>query len=200
MRNLRWLGVLWLIAFTSCEQIIDVDLNTIEPKIVIEGWVTDQGSPLQVRITKTGNYTDTSSLPKVSGALVWVQENGLISDTLEEVRPGVYRTAEPYVGVVGNTYQIFVEYEGNLFTGLDKMHEVFEIDSLTYKLDTTTAELPEDEYRYKVALHFQEIPGLGNHYWYRYYKNNRAVQVDDFIVFSDEFFDGFYISDIESIG
>jgi hypothetical protein len=54
----------------SCEEVINVDLNSADPKIVIEGTITDQPGPYTVSITKTTDYYNPSSYPAVSGAQV----------------------------------------------------------------------------------------------------------------------------------
>ena len=76
----------------SCEEIINVDLNSADPKIVIEGTVTDQPGPYTVTITKTTDYYNPASYPAVSGAQVRIVDDLGFSEQLHETTDGIYQT------------------------------------------------------------------------------------------------------------
>ena len=67
---------IWIIAiiisalFMSCEKVIDLDLNSAEPRIVIEGNITSDPGPYQVSITTSGDYYTAEGIMPVSGAEV----------------------------------------------------------------------------------------------------------------------------------
>ncbi len=54
-----------MILFTSCEQIIELDLNENTSKIVIEGSVTDQPGPYFVKITKSTTLSEQGQSPTI---------------------------------------------------------------------------------------------------------------------------------------
>jgi len=115
----------------SCEDVIEVDLNSVEPRIVIEGLVTDQMEPFTVIISKTGDYFNPSVFPKVSGAVVIISDTNGGSDTLHEVESGLYQS-DTLRGVPLRTYTLTVEVEGNTYTASSTMPIPIRIDSLAY--------------------------------------------------------------------
>jgi hypothetical protein len=64
---LTLLSALFLV---SCEKVIDVDLNTADPKYVIEGFVTKGETIHQVKITRTLNFDENVAFPTVDNAVV----------------------------------------------------------------------------------------------------------------------------------
>ena len=64
-----------LTALVSCEKVIDVDLSSVEPQIVIDGTITDQPGPYTVKISKTGDYFNPGAFPAVTGASVTISDN-----------------------------------------------------------------------------------------------------------------------------
>ena len=59
--------IVWL--FSGCQQVVSVDLNTANPRIVVEGNIKDQPGPYSVFLSMTGSYFDTTLVdPPVSHA------------------------------------------------------------------------------------------------------------------------------------
>ena len=121
-----------LIALVSCEKVIDIDLSGAEPKIVIDGTITDQPGPYTVKISKTGDYFKPSTFPAVTGASVTISDDTGNSETLTEVADGIYQTSS-IQGISGRTYTLKVIAEGEEYTGTSTMQEAIEIDSLSCK-------------------------------------------------------------------
>ena len=48
------------LAIAACKKVINVDLNNAAPQIVIEGEITNELPPYQVRISKTVNFSAKS--------------------------------------------------------------------------------------------------------------------------------------------
>ena len=122
--NHRWpiliISIL-LIFFTSCEKVIYVDLNSVNPKLVVEGNITDQPGPYIIRLSNTVNYYDPNAFPAVKGATITVSDNAGNSEILKETSPGVYETSS-LQGVSGRTYTM------NIVTG----------DGTSYSAHSTT--------------------------------------------------------------
>ncbi len=59
----------------GCEDVVDVDLNTAPPKLVIEASINWQkgtsGNQQRIKLTTTTDYFSTN-IPKVSGAIVTI--------------------------------------------------------------------------------------------------------------------------------
>ena len=78
-------ALLPLMAVQSCQKVIDIDLNSAAPQIVIEGSISDQPGPYTVKITKTVNFSETNIFPAVSGAAVTVSDDAGNSETLQKL-------------------------------------------------------------------------------------------------------------------
>ena len=131
--------------FTSCTKEIDVDLNTADPQIVIEGNITNDAGPHNVKISKTVNFSDPNNYPPVSGALVIISDNSGVVDTLEEASPGVYQTST-LAGIPGRTYNLEVVAEGKSFHATSTMPQPVTLDSLAFTLFTNNGNSGGPEY------------------------------------------------------
>jgi hypothetical protein len=131
--------------FTCCTKEINVDLNTTDPKIVIEGNITNAPGPYTVRISKTVNFSDPNTYPPVSGALVIISDNSGIIDTLSETSPGLYITSV-LAGIPGRTYNLQVIAEGKNFYATSTMPQVVNLDSLAFELFTNKGNSGGKEY------------------------------------------------------
>jgi hypothetical protein len=118
------------VALTSCQKVINVDLNGSSPQYVIEGNVTDQGDTQKVKITRSVNFSDRNTFPEATGAFVTVRDatSGEL-DTLEEATPGMYINTK-LAGIPGHSYELFIKVDGREFTSTSIMPDPVSIDSI----------------------------------------------------------------------
>ena len=79
--------------FTSCEEVIDLSLDTDTPRLVIDATIDWEkgtpGSEQTIRIHKTtGFYSNV--IPPVSGAIVTVENSAGFVFTFNQTEPGIY--------------------------------------------------------------------------------------------------------------
>ncbi len=118
--------------FSSCTKEIDIDLNSSNPQLVIEGVVTDETGPYTVKLSKTINFSDDNNYPPVTGAFVMISDlTAGIADTLDEVLPGLYQTTA-LVGTEQHTYQLTVIAENKTYTARSTMPSKINLDSLRF--------------------------------------------------------------------
>jgi hypothetical protein len=126
--------VFFILIFVSellgCQKVINVDLNDAAPLIVIEGIITDSPGPYLIQISKSGSFFNQPVLPPVPGADVTISDSRGIIDTLEEIKPGIYRTSKTH-GIPGNTYTLKVISDNKEYIGSSTMYSHVRIDSLT---------------------------------------------------------------------
>ena len=89
-----------LLGFSSCEKVIDVDLNDTEQKVVIEGSILRGDTLQRVRITKTQNFDESTAPPTVDNAVVTVIDNLGNAAVFTSVGNGWYELTG-YPGVEG---------------------------------------------------------------------------------------------------
>jgi hypothetical protein len=184
------IGIWTMVFFSSCEEVIHIDLNEANPKLVVDGWIYNQPGPYKVRLTLTTNYFDTAAAPKVENALVIITENDSLTDTLISNKPGIYKTQKILQGKMGATYRLTIVYDGKIYEAMSTLKSVAEIDTLTYVYKEDTR---RDGSGYFVSIWFQEPPTQGDYYRWVFYKNNKVHKQHDEMYAGDEFYNGNYI-------
>ena len=145
---------------SGCQQVVSIDLNTANPRVVIEGNIKDQPGPYSVFLSMTGSYFDsTIATPPISYAQVVITDDQGNRDTLKEVTSGTYQSST-LVGVSGRTYMLSVKADGKEYTATSAMPTKVFIDSL-YALPRKGF---GGESGYDIYVIFKDPPELGNYY------------------------------------
>lgn len=118
-----------ILLFSSCEKVIDLNLESSGSKLVIEGNITDQAGPYFVKLTKTVPFDEASIYPAVEDAMVIVSDNTGVTDTLTYTTGGIYQT-NMLQGVPGRTYTLAVTTEGKTYTAESIMAPYVAFDSV----------------------------------------------------------------------
>jgi hypothetical protein len=142
---------------SSCEKVIDVDVDPSDPVIVIEGVVANETDSLVVKITRSG-LIKASQLTPISGASVSITEDGIRRLILTENQPGIYVIKNTH-GNPGHTYTLNVALEGKTYTATCKMPEAVKIDTL----GLSTANFFGD-IRRSVSLQYKDPEETKNYY------------------------------------
>jgi hypothetical protein len=183
--------ILVLIVFISqaCQKVINVDLNDAEPRIVIEGLITDKPGPYKVLVSKSASYFNDTILPPVSGASVVITDDAGITDTLFEVTPGVYLTSLTR-GFPGRTYTLTVVSEGREYSGSSKMSNHVRIDSLMVMRAQSDAHFYADDSEDNLEIHcFFKDPKEKNYYRIKIFEND-STDAKRYRLFDDQYTNG----------
>lgn len=127
------------LSFTSCEEVINVDLNTAKPRLVIDAalkWEkgTD-GAVQKIKLSTTTGYFD-QNIPKISGANVFVtNEANEVFDFLETVPNSGEYICTNFIPVLEETYTLTVIQNGTTYTATEKLKSVVPIDKIEQKND-----------------------------------------------------------------
>jgi Domain of unknown function (DUF4249) len=168
--------------FGSCQKVIEIDLNSKEPLIVIEGNISDQPGPYMITITNSVNFSDDNSFPAVSGAMVAVSDDLGNSETLTETSPGIYQT-NSFQGLAGHTYYLNVTANGKSYTAESTMPNLVSLDSLVLESGANIG----GAVNYVIPLWLDPL-GMGNYYRCIEYIN--GVRVSGSFLYDDAFSDG----------
>ncbi|KAF2518619.1 DUF4249 domain-containing protein [Flavobacterium salilacus subsp. salilacus] len=187
MKNIR-LAILLIIGsmFIACEDVVDIDLDTAAPRLVVEAsidWVkgTD-GSEQTIRLTTTTGYYE-EEVPIVSGAVVYItNSSNTVFNFIEDMGTGNYICAD-FEPIIGETYQLTIEYNGETHTATETLYAVPEISSVVQ--DDEGGFLNED---IEVRFFFQDNPNEDNYYLIRF--DTEVLPYPDYDVLDDEFFQG----------
>ncbi|ALM48197.1 hypothetical protein AMR72_04370 [Flavobacterium psychrophilum] len=188
MKNIKYILLLTIgLLFTACEEVVDVDLDTAEPRLVVDAninWIkgTD-GSQQTVRLTTTGSYYE-DIVPVVSGATVFVTNNdtNTVFTFTEDAGTGNYNCTN-FVPVIGNNYTLTVVYEGETYNATDKLYTTPDITRIVQ--NNEGGFLNEDV---EVRLFFMDDGNEDNYYLTRY--DTDVLPFPDYDVLDDEFFQG----------
>jgi hypothetical protein len=135
------LGLL-LLGLTSCEDPIDVNLETGPLQLAVDGWLTDQPGPQTIKLTKTAGYFDASQPPSAIGATVIVaDEDSVIHEFVDLKGNGNYvwtpKNGEVF-GKIGKKYLLGIRFEGQEYIAISQMNPVPPIDSLIFREEIIT--------------------------------------------------------------
>ncbi len=175
------------IAFSSCEEVIDLDLDNAEPIIVIEGNLSDQLEEQTVKITSTYNFSEPNKFNALSNATVILSTQSGSTIVFSEEEPGIYKSG-PFKGISGQTYTLNVRANGQEYTAKSTMPPPVRIDSLNFTKLSFFGEVNTF-----VGINYKDSLGFQNQY--RYLLSIRG-KVEEDNVTEDRFNDGNAVSDI----
>ena len=186
MRPFQKIGALaLLLAATSCEKVVNLDLKTSSSQLVIEGNLVDDNRPCQVSLSTSANYTDSNTFTPVTGATVTLADNAGSTETLREASPGQY-TGATIKGVPGRTYTLRVE------TGGSSNVAVSTLPSPVVPFEKLSTQLSPVGNNIQAVVDYTDPVGLGNSYLFRQYRNGRLNNA--IFVQNDQFTDGKHIT------
>jgi hypothetical protein len=164
---------IFMIVFTvlifSCEDVIELDLNTTEPKLVIEGRLYDQFFPATVILTRTTDFFDTLSIHTVSDAEVKITDplGNSIQLIENDSTPGLYQA--DFFGETGRPYTLSVICDGQTYTSTAEMKPSLFIDSV--KAVYHSDEIPYFQEGYELRCYISDTPGINEYCMLNVYKN-----------------------------
>ncbi|MGS2725861.1 DUF4249 domain-containing protein [Psychroserpens sp. BH13MA-6] len=115
----------------SCEDVVDVDLNNSEPKLVIDAsinWFKNTpGNEQEIKLTLSAPYFD-NDVPPASGADVRVikGDNEVFVFT-EDNNSGIYRNNN-FIPEIDATYNLEIIYNGETYLASETLKSVVDID------------------------------------------------------------------------
>ena len=186
--NKRFLFILTLLSFVSCEKVIELDLQDAQTFVVIEGEVNAGDSVHTVLLSKSKSFSTDNIFETISGATIELNDDTGNLEVLSEVSQGRYQTIN-FKASEGRTYDLKVTYNGKTYTSSSTIPNKVELDSVSFIPDgfSSIGGLiaipkrfdPADErnfYRFDVSL--KRIKDENNLGWVR--DSAILIQNDDF--------------------
>ena len=132
----KFICCLFTFVFWSCEEVIDVDLDSSEPRLVIDAslnWIKGTAGNIQrIHLSLTAPYFD-DSIPPATEAKVWVTDtNNTIYWFNEEANSGIYIT-ENFNPELNEVYTLFIEYKNETYTATTVLKPVVPIEFVEQK-------------------------------------------------------------------
>jgi len=187
MKSIKYiLFLLTVLLFASCEEVVDVDLDTAPSRLVVEAsidWERGTSGRLQtIKLSKTRGYYDTQ-IPVVEGATVFITSNSGNTYNFEgEAGTGNY-ICNYFQPVIGRTYVLTIISEGQTYTATEKMYAA--------PLITRTAQTNEGGFLgedIEMRFYWDDFPDEDNYYLTRI--DAAVIPFPDYDTSDDEFFQG----------
>lgn len=173
------------ISFSSCEEIIDIELKNAKPVLVVEANVSDVNEMQYIYLSKTVQFGADNQPARVTGAKVTVKENNTTVYVYDEYLPGVYRAS--FKGNVGSVYNLLIDLEGETYNATSIMPPKVILDSVSI----TQVDFFKEKRKF-VKLHYQDPEATADSYRYIVSINDKKLK--EFFVDNDRFNNGKYIN------
>ncbi|HEY4629222.1 MAG TPA: DUF4249 domain-containing protein [Flavobacterium sp.] len=179
-------GLLGALILSSCEEVVDVNLDTAPSKLVIDAsinWIKGTSGNIQkIKLSTTTGFFNTQ-IPTVSGAIIQITNStNTVFNFVETPNPGEY-TCINFTPVIGETYVLTVINAGQTYTATEKMIGTPNIDTIEQRNDAGFSGKDIE-----IKFYFKDNINEFNNYMTAF-KINTTVS-PYYTVFDDEFFQG----------
>lgn len=158
---------------SSCETVIDANLDTGPTLLSVDATLTDLPGPQTIRLSLTAPYFDSQVTPAATGATVSVTDNtGRTYAFTDPDNDGYYSWtpgSRDTLGRVGRTYQLSIAYKGETYRASTQMNRVPPIDSLVFRKQRLNP-LSNTE-GYQAEFYARDLAGAPDYYRIKYYRN-----------------------------
>jgi hypothetical protein len=174
----------WMLGASACQKVVDIDLNTANPKLVVEANLEDHLNTCSVVLTKSVNFNESNVFPSEQGALVLLtKQNGEV-DTLKEAMAGVYNKSDIRV-CRDSSYTLSIKTkDGSVYQSQSMLRNPIVIDTMFVREE----QLGFRGKRYYVHVKFKDDGAMANYYKVMVYLN--GVKSSNIRVRTDELFNG----------
>lgn len=179
MKNITLYLLFLTASMSACMEVIDLKHENSDPVLIVDGYITDQAGPYQVKLSTTVNFDAKQNSRVVENAIVTISDDLGEEEVLRHTSKGVYKTTT-LQGRVGRTYTLNIDYEGKNYKAQSTLLAVKPID-LSYQ------KKEEDLYAVSIAGNSPDVNNI-NYYRWKIYKNGIAYSnIEDILVSDDEY-------------
>ncbi|MBT8261150.1 MAG: DUF4249 domain-containing protein [Flavobacteriaceae bacterium] len=185
MKTLKYV-IPFFFLFTSCEDVIELDLESEEPRLVIEAsinWLKGTtGNDQIVKLSLTTPYYSNEITPANNAIVTISDENNNTFIFTEEGTTGVYKTNQ-FIPVNDERYYLFIQYGNETYTAEETLISVSDLDFI--QQDEGAGILGDD---IELKAYFSDPETEGNHYLFEF--QSEIFTIPDLNVYNDEFTNG----------
>ena len=161
----------------ACEDQIFPELNTNDPYLVVDAWITNESEPQTITITRTQDYFDVNAPQGVTGAEVTItDDNGRVFQFLPGSIAGQYiwspADSTDRLGDPGTAFSLSISVGQTMIASNTVMGRVPEIDSVAFRFEPGDAFFPD---AYFADFWARDPVGPGDAYWIKAWKNGEYL-------------------------
>lgn len=187
MKLLNYLFLVFIIlSFSSCEEVIDLNLNTANPKYVIEADLNDINTTQVIRISQTVDFNEAFSSKPIDGATVVVTDVAGTQLAFTSIGNGLYSRSN-FKPDINGAYSLKVNVGNEEFTSTTTRVPYVNVDSIGLMKE----DIFNEEY-YTITFKFVDPKDEDNYYKYSYAINGKPFKFA--AAFSDKFNNGLMVT------
>lgn len=184
-KKMTLLLLLFSLAFSSCEDVVSIDTNTSEPKLVVDASILwhkgFNGESQIIRLTTSTAFYD-ETVPMASGATVSISNSSGETFVFKEGNkyPGVY-ICSSFNPELWENYTLTIKYKGEIYTAMETMYPVPDLLYTTQEIGGLSGTSPI------IKAFFKDSGDEENFYMHRFSREEKRPQS---AVFDDVFVNG----------
>lgn len=176
-----------LLVFSSCEEVIEIDLNSSNPRMVVEGNI-NLDSIAKIRLSYTTDYFHNEDPVLIDNAIVVLSDDRGNVEQLSHYGMGYYYSYK-IRGMENTEYELSITVEDEEYVGETRLFPEPDIASIYYGesfFQAPTA--PGDTFRtnYNITINILDDPDEENYYLLNFSRNNGGYQAF-YLTTSDDF-------------
>lgn len=202
MKNqIVYIFLAFVFGLTSCQDVIDIELDTEDNVLVVEAELNNIDSIQWVKLSYTADYFNNpdnvaTDYTREQNATVVLLENGIVVDTMT-YNINTFQFESAFTGTIGNTYQLrIVATDGTVYASAEEeLPNVPQIDSLYYIKNNYN---DPRGINWDIMLETQELPEEGNYYQWKIFLNGAYQDGPEDLAFTDDsWVNGSYIEEFD---
>ena len=185
MRRLLYIILISTLVW-SCEDVIELDLPTAEPKLVIDAsinWFKNTaGNEQSIKLSLSAPFFDSEVPPANNASVMITDDNSNTFIFIEVGDTGIYEN-NAFIPEINGNYSLSVTYEGETYTATETLKSVSEIEYVEQNLEGGFSG-EETE----IKAFFTDPADEENYYFFEYIPSIDVTPTLD--TFKDEFVNG----------
>lgn len=170
--------------FTSCEKVIDIDLNSSRPVLSIDGKM-EKDSVAWVRLSYTSDYFNNESPKYLEDALVIISNSKGEMEEFHYLGEGVYK-GQNILGESDETYTISIEDDKDIHVASSELFAPTQIIDVTFS-KSVFSNPHSEKVKYMPTIKFTDDRSRSNYYMLRFWKNDTLTRTS-YTTIEDKYF------------
>ena len=175
------------VTFSSCEDVIDLDLDNGKNQLVVDGFVNNDTTIQIIRLTSSAPYFSNVATPSENEASIRLKGPNNITYNFISDGDGNYQYDPKSLGAIdsiGFKYKLEIDFKGSTYTSSSVLNPVPVIDSMPYDFEPSGFGSEEGYY---TQFYARDFPGRKDYYWIKPFRNGQPVYEDPtFIILSED--------------
>lgn len=187
MKKINNFGLLaiTILGFMSCEKIIELEVPSSDPILIIESSISNDTTFWTVKLSNSQPYFEQNDKVFIADAFVTISDNMGNVDTLIHQDTGLYATKIVKYCEIGRTYTLKVVHEGKEYLASEKCRPQVSISFLmSFELPDRNGFIEPGFYVFEKA---GENETKGDYYLWKIYKNDTLLDDFGYVLDTDEF-------------